>query len=75
METEQTRERDRRKPNETLRQWMERLAWERTHPDFRGTYEDGTRTVLAYSDRIGPHLVAVSSLTDAELIERARVRS
>ena len=56
------------------REQLERAAWEATHPDFRGKFEDGTLTILRCGKGGGAELVTASSLTDAELREKAKRR-
>ena len=44
-------------------------VWNATHPDFRGTLPDGTRTLMSYA-KFGGGLVSADTITDAELAER-----
>ncbi len=54
---------------EKMRKELLRLAWKHTHKDFRGKYEDGTKSVLRMTDK-GTCLVSLNSLTNAELLEK-----
>lgn len=58
----------------STREQVERAAWEATHPDFRGKFEDGTLTILRCGPTGGAQLVSISSLTDAELRAKAKRR-
>lgn len=50
------------------RRAKEAVIWRNTHADYRGRYEDGTRTILV--NRGGTCVVPLSALTEAELKEK-----
>lgn len=55
------------------RHQLEAAAWLATHPHFRGQFPDGTKTVLWLNNATGTtDLVAISSLSEAELRERVK---
>lgn len=49
---------------------LERLAWRFTHNDFKGKFDDGTRTMLANGGAEGTILKSLSAFTDEELLEK-----
>lgn len=52
------------------RKKLESLVYKHTHADFKGRFEDGTRTILKFVPSVGTCVVALSSLTDEELVEK-----
>jgi len=52
------------------RKQLESKAWTHTHRDQRGKWDDGTKNVTHYVPGKGTCNVAVSSLTEAELLAR-----
>lgn len=44
------------------------VIWRNTHRDFKGTLEDGTKSILIY--RQGTCLVPLEALTDQEIADR-----
>lgn len=51
------------------RQRLEALVWKHKHPDYKGRREDGTKCVLKLIPSDGTCSVAISSLTDGELVD------
>ena len=45
--------------------------WKHTHRDFKGTFEDGTRTIMVGDPKRGTILKVLGTFTDDEL--RARL--
>lgn len=53
------------------RKKLEALLWRKTHRDYKGKLEDGTRTVLHMSAKTyGTELWPLSHFTDEELVEK-----
>lgn len=50
------------------REKFQNKVWTHTHRDYRGKFEDGTKTILVY--RQGTTLVPISALTDKEIADR-----
>lgn len=46
------------------------LCWKHTHNDFKGKSKDGTKSVLKLVPGVGTCSVALTSLTDEELLEK-----
>jgi hypothetical protein len=44
--------------------------WRETHRDFKGTLDDGTRSIMVF--RNGSTLVPLDQLTDAEIADRVK---
>jgi len=49
---------------------LQRAAWTHTHRDFRGRFEDGTRTVLKWVNGVGTTLVTIDELTREECLRK-----
>ena len=56
-----------------FRKKLEQLVWRYTHRDYRGVV-DGIKTVLISRGGKGTCLESLSSLTDAELLDKLPVR-
>lgn len=52
------------------RKKLEGLVYKHTHPDFKGRWADGTKSVLHFVTGIGTCSVPISSLTDGELYDK-----
>lgn len=50
------------------------LAWKHTNKNFKGKYEDGTKSVLKHFGDKGTCLVPLDSLTDEELLAKIPTR-
>jgi hypothetical protein len=51
------------------RKKLEKLLWKHTHKDFRGNL-NGIKTVLHFVHNVGTCVIAISALTDEELLSK-----
>lgn len=55
------------------RKKLEKLAWQKTHKDFKSKWNNGDATVCRFVPGSGTCLVHITKLTDNELREIARL--
>lgn len=56
------------------RKTLEKLAWRKTHKDFKSNWNKGEATILRFVPGVGTCAVPLKTLTDAVLREIAGVK-
>jgi hypothetical protein len=56
------------------RKKLEKLAWQKTHKDFKSPWNKGDCTLLHFVPGVGTSVVHITKFTDAELMEKAGLK-
>lgn len=56
------------------RKKLEKLAWKKTHKDFKSPWNKGDCTLLHFVPGVGTSVVPISKFTDRELADKAGLK-